>query len=247
MLRVNQLTGFGAGGAGVFDFVGASITSKAGAASGDSSMALNSGLTGGIASSVQDGDLVIAMFATAGGTDRTLAITDGSTGYTLVGTELFSVDDFATNLRVAYKFISGDTATTFGPTLSTNEPGVTAVCAFRAVNLATPLDVTVTTATGANLANPDPPAITPVTSGALILAIGASSHVAGTVGFNTPSDLTRFVSLGRTGGTDVSLGFGQKTDWASGAFNPVQWTLAATNPEPTLSAWAAMTIAIRPA
>lgn len=228
-------------------FVGGNIASKLGATSGNSTLALNSGLTGGIASAVSNGDLVIAAFATSSAADRTLAITDGTNNYTLIASELYANDDLDTNLRVAYKFVSGDTATTFGPTGNADEGGATAVYVFRGVNATTPLDATATTATGTNALQPDPPAITPVTSGAFVVSVGASAHISGTAVYNTPSDLIAFRSVGHSDNyADGTMGIGHKDDWVSGSFNPAAWTHP-NNTNTSLASWAALTLALRPA
>jgi len=227
------------------EFVGSATTTKAGAASGNSTMSLTAGLSGGIASSVSDGDFVIAVFATGGVADRTLSITDGTNPYTLIGSELYADDTNDSNLRVCYKFVSGDTSVTFGPTGASGEPGLTGVYVFRNVNQTTPLDVSAVTATGTNSLNPNPPSITPVTSGAFIVAIGASGTRNTGQAFVTPSDLTAFVDNNREDTYGVAFGIGHKNDWSSGEFDPAAWvhdSVASTS-----YAWTAITVALRPA
>jgi hypothetical protein len=222
-------------------FVGGNITSKAGATSGNSTIALNSGLTGGISSSVSNGDLVLAVFATGSTADRTLSITDGTNNYTLVGTELYSNDSTDTNLRVAYKFVSGDTSVTFGPTGSTNDAGAMAVYVFRGVHPTTPLDVAAVTDTNINTGAANPPSITPVTAGSFIVAIGASGSFS-TYTF-TSSELVSFRTVNGSGVNDITLGIGHKNDWTSGAFDPVAFGLS--DADSTGNSWAAITLALR--
>jgi hypothetical protein len=247
MLRVNQLIGFGAGGGpqGI-QFVGGATAAKVGATSGNSTIALDGGLTGGISPSVADGDFVLAVYGMASNTSRTLAITDGTTGYTLVGSQLFANSDTVdTNFRVGRKFVSGDTATTFGPTGNANDPGAMGVYVFRGVDPTTPLDVSVVTATGINSAFPNFAAITPSMKGAFIIAVAASGHIGGFDVYNTPSDLIGFQSVGgddSIGG--ITIGMGHKADWVSGSFDPATWVHPDTN---DISSWAAITIALRPA
>lgn len=157
-------------------FVGLATATKAGATSGNTTLSLSSGLTGGTRSAVQAGDLVIAAYSSSSTVDRTLAITDGTTAYTLIGSELYANDTYDINLRVAYKFMGStpDTATTFGPTGATSDAGATAVYVFSGVNATTPLDVAATTATALNSGLPNPPSITPVTAGAYIMCVGAT-------------------------------------------------------------------------
>jgi hypothetical protein len=225
-------------------FVGGKAAGKNGATSGNTTLSLTSDLTGGIASSVSNNDLVVAAFATGSNADRTLSITDGANPYTLIGTELYANDNGDTNLRVAYKFVSGDTATTFGPTGATADDGTTAVYVFRGVNMTTPLDVAAVTATGINASNANPPSITPTTPGAFILCIGAACPDAGATSFSS-SDLVLFRSVNNMNGSFFSLmGLGIKDDWVSGAFDAAAFTPSNTT---TADSWAAMSIALRPA
>jgi hypothetical protein len=188
--------------------------------------------------------LVIAVFATGAKTDRTLSITDGSTDYTLIGSEQHINDNFHTNLRVAYKFVSGDTATTFGPTGNTADAGTMAVYVFRGVDQTTPLDVAVQQSTSQNSALANPPSIAPTTTGAFIVCIGAAGHSGGVDTF-TSSDLTGFLTIGSNGSNDSTLGIGHKDDWTSGAFDAAAFGF--TQADATSFSWAATSIALRPA
>jgi hypothetical protein len=145
----------------------------------------------------------------------------------------------ATNLRVAYKFITSDTTVTFGPTGSTADAGAMAVYVFRGVNVSTPLDVTPTTATGSGSAAANPPSITPVTGGSYIVCVGSHGSASGAV--FTSSDLTDFITVTSSDTNDGTIGIGHYTDWASGAFDAAAFGTAAGS----LSAWSAMSIALR--
>lgn len=232
--------GYNGGTTTPIEFVGSAITTKAGATTGNSTMPLNSGLTGGISASAQSGDLVIAVFATATNTDRTLAITDGTNNYTLIDSELFSTPLLAaaTSLRVAYKFITTDTTTTFGPTGATDDPGAMAVYVFRNVDSTTPLDVAAIGTTGTNSSSPDPTAITPTSDNTFIIAIGSTGR---SDTFTAP-DLTQFITTISTSTRTVTMGVGHKANWASGTFNPGAFGSSTGFPR----SWAAMTIALRP-
>lgn len=223
-------------------FVGRNISAKAGASSGNSTISLTSGLTGGINSSVADGDLVIAAFAVGATAFNTIAITDGSSNYTEIADQNRFGTTYDSHCRVAYKFVSGDTATTFGPTGNANDAGVTAVMVFRGVNQTTPMDVADTEATGTDTAA-DPPSISPATSGAWILCVGSAAHnLGGAVTFSS-SDLIGMLTLGSNDTNDATLGMAYKNDWTSGAFNPAAWTHTAG----ASGSWTACSIALRPA
>lgn len=252
MLLVNNLIGFGAGGKGAIQFVGGKIATKAIAASGNTTMSLNSGLTGGIDSAVAAGDMVIAVFALSGyGSARTLDITDGTNNYTLIGSQLYMSTTYADNSiqRVAYKFMGStpDTSTTFGPTGGYSvgsDSALTAVYVFRGVDTATPLDVTVQQATANNTVKANPPSITPVTGGAFIVCVGSGTHRDGVDTYSS-SELTGFISAGVDASRDAIIGIGHKNDWSSGAFDPAQFTFSGTDHSSFSSL--ATTIALRPA
>jgi hypothetical protein len=227
-------------------FVGGATAGKVGATSGNSTIALNSGLTGGIASAVAEGDLVIAVFGTGSTADRTLAITDGSSAYTLINAELYANDSKDTNLRVAYKFMGAtpDTATTFGPTGSASDAGAMVVYVFRGVDPTTPLDVAAVPGTGTDTSRVVPPDIEPVTAGAFVVVAGAAGHDGATDTF-TSSDLVDFHTVGGNDTNDVTVGIGHQDDWSSGATNYATW--GHTQADSVGYSWAAVTLALRPA
>jgi hypothetical protein len=231
-------------------FVGGATAGKAGATSGDSTIALDSGLTGGIGTAVAAGDFVIAVFGTGSNTDRgTLAITDGTIDYELIGAELFSSDSWDANLRVAYKFMgeTPDASTTFGPTLDAADAGAMAVRVYRGVDPTTPLDVAAVQATGTDTAQADPPAITPVTDGAVIVCVGAGGHSRGSAGSYSSSDLTAFQVQSANDSNDAVIGVGHKTDWTSGEFDAAAFTFSGGAGDGTSYSWCATTLALRPA
>jgi hypothetical protein len=227
------------------EYVGGKVSSKAGATSGNSTLAINSGLTGGIASGASSGDFVIAIFGTGAIADRTLSITDGTNAYNIIGSELWVDDSSDTNLLVCYKFITSDTDVTFGPTGDAAESGALGIMVFRNVNTSNPFDVTTTTATGANSMTPNPPAITPSTAGAFIVGIGATGQRRVDVTVLTSSNMIDVLSvLANNDSYYCLMAFGHKDDWTSGAFDPVMENPAGGN---SFASWAAMTIALRPA
>lgn len=229
-------------------FVGGATAAKVGATSGTSTIPLNTGLTGGIASGVSQGDMVIAVFGTGSSADRTLSITDGTTDYTLIGSELYQNGSSRdTNLRVAYKFMGAtpDASTTFGPTGNSDDAGAMAVYVFRGVDPTTPLDVAVTTASNI-LSSADPPAITPLTAGAFIVCVGAAAHSEGSSTDFTASGLVDFVTRGANDVNDVCIGIGHKDDWTSGAFDCAAFSTGIFIFSDGPNSWAAMSIALRP-
>lgn len=190
----------------------------------------------------QAGDLVILYFgATSDGVDRDWDIS----GYTEVA-QLYSNDDFDSNLVVAYKVLtSRETAIDIpNGTFDSTMAGASAVQVWRGVDPTSPMDVTPTTATGINSPLCNPPSITPNTSGAVIVSGGVAAHGEQVETFAS-SDLTDFITSGAddTGG-DMTIGLGYHR-WTSGAFDPSAFTFSAS---PSSSAsWAAVTLALRPA
>jgi hypothetical protein len=199
-------------------------------------------LLGGLASAPAAGDLVIVYFGTGSTVDRNLVVS----GYTEV-VELYSSDTHNTNLAVAYKFMGGTPDSSFvltGGTLSADDGGAVAVQVWRGVDSTTPLDVTRTTATGSNSVLCNPPAITPTTSGAIIVSGGAGASNAAAIGLFSSSDLTDFISETGRDTKDVTIGLGYKV-WTSGSFDPAAFTFSTS--DSTNNSWAAVTLALRPA
>jgi hypothetical protein len=224
-------------------YVGGATASKAGSTSGTSTINLTA-LTGGIASAAAAGDLVIALFVTGSNTDRTLSITDGSTDYTLIASELYSNGSTSdTNLRAAYKFmgVTPDTSVTFGATGNNQDAGAMIVHVWRGVDPTTPLDVAAVTATGTGTARPNPAAITPTTTGAVVIvACGGGSGTSTTF---TMSGLSNFLTIAQADSFDATAGMGSFA-WTSGSYDPAASTTGNTNAG---NSWAAITLALRPA
>lgn len=220
-------------------FVGARTATFVGTSS--NVIILLTSLTGGLATQPAAGDFVLIYFATGSTVDRNLIVS----GYTEVE-ELYSNSFFDTNLVVAYKFMTGtpDTSITLtGGTGSASDAGTVYVSVWRNVNTTTPLDVTPTTSLLFQSVLANPAEITPITTGAIIVACGAGAHSEG-VNTYSSSDLTDFRSDGSNDDNDSTIGGGYHT-WTSGSFNPAQFTFSDTNNSQYTSA--AVTIALRPA
>lgn len=232
------------GGAAGLVYVGGN---SGGVGVGDTAISLTA-LTGGIASAAAAGDVVIACYNWASTADKTLSITDGTNPYTLLGSELYSNDSRDANLRAGIKALTAaDASVTFGGR-GTGDAAAAALHVWRGVH-ATPLDVSVVTATGIDTGRPDAAAITPVTSGAVIVVIGGGTAAAAS-GINfTASELANFVTTNSSNDREAVIGIGSYL-WGSGAFNPAQWGGVSTNAADaatTSDSWAAITLALRPA
>lgn len=197
-------------------------------------------LTGGLAASASPGDIVVVYFGVGSSGDEVLNIS----GYTEIS-QLFASDTESANLSVAYKFMGVTPDTTFallGGTGSSSNAGAVVVQVWRGVDTVLPLDVTSTTATGISSVLCNPPAITPVTYGAVVVSGGAGAHVSGTQTFSS-SDLSGFLSVGSNDSFDVTIGAGYAR-WVSGSFNPAAFTFSGTSA--ATNSWAAVTLALQP-
>ena len=209
------------------------------------------GLGGGLATAPADGDFVIVSFMTSSTVDR--ALTTSSTGWTEL-TELYSDNTNAStndvNLTVFYKRMGTTPDTSIvlradaGGTGDGTLDGAGVVCqVWRGIDATTPLDVAVTTATGIASRNPNPPSITPSTTNALVIAIGACSYITNNDTFTVPTNFTEFLQAQASSTNDGNVGIASFKDWVSGAVDPAVFTNGTTS---TNGAWAAYTIALRP-
>lgn len=116
---------------------------------------------------------------------------------------------------------------------------------WRGVNLTTPMDVTATTSSSTSSAIANPPAITPVTRGAIVIAAGGAGHTAGAVNF-TATELSNFRSTNAdvTSGRDATVGIGWAS-WRSTSYDPSAFTFGASNSILYMSC--GVTLALRPA
>jgi hypothetical protein len=206
-------------------------------------------LTGGTGSQPEENDIVIvatgfvttAFFFTPGVKSPTDFTTLPAPGY------LRAIDSRDCLLSVDWKIMTStpDTSVTVGAGNSTSLGNVTCVHVWRNVDTTNPMDVTITTATGANSAIPNPPAITPVTPGAVMLVVGAGSSNVLEDSFDISSGFANNEVKGGQMGSNYGyfLAIGSK-DWVSGTEDPAAFTNVTT--AATLS-WCAATIALRPA
>lgn len=214
-------------------FVGAATASSSSGAAFNVSL---TALTGGVAAAPVQNDIVIVVTAVA---DNTACTATGYTQTALVSTTLSTV-------YVGRKFMGATPDTTVAVQGSgSNAQGACAVAyVWRGVNTTTPMDATPTTSSATNTAIPDPPAITPVTAGAVVLAMGGAGHQRGAVNFTSPT-LANFRSTSaNTAGDDATVGIGWAS-WYSGAYDPSPFTFGGTDSTAYMSC--GVTLALRPA
>lgn len=203
---------------------------------------------GGTSVTLKKGDLLLAATNNATNSNRSEAQLRPS-GYTAAHTDLYANDSNDTNFLSSYKWV-GDTVDTeivIPASADTTAGFGYLLFAFRGVDRLNPFDVAVASTTGINTGRPTPPAVTPVTAGAWIVALAGAAVSVGAV-FTNPGDLNTssgyFQSVTTTSTVvDVNIGGGMKTNWTSGQFTPTTWTGSTTTAS---GSWAAATIVLRP-
>lgn len=235
-------------------YVGGSTNSATGLTTQTISASLTA-LTGGIAGSAAAGDIVIVVASAASNNGSTPTVPSISTaGYTNLTSALFAdgTSGNDSNMKVAYKVMGGTPDTSVSATASPNNASWTftiMVHVWRGQDTVTPIDVTTTTATNNADGAPNPPSITPVTAGAVVLAIGACSFTNTTGPQNVtgaPSGYSNLVQqTGGAGGTTVRIcaGIASKSWSGSGAEDPGPFSMTANSNGWT---WCAATVALRP-
>jgi hypothetical protein len=202
---------------------------------------------------MQPGDVVFVFSAISATTNYDLTAADG---YTEV-VDIFSNDTRGSNLGIFYKVMGspvGETVVVSGPTGANRaqEPFSCFVMILRGVDTDSVLDVSAVTATGVNSASADPPAITPVTTGALLLCVGHAGIDVATSGAlypqteNAPSGfvLRYFSAVAAGARANAVLAVGSAL-WQEGTVNPGAFSIETNSA--SFSSWCAATIAVKPA
>lgn len=225
-------------------YVGGKTGGFVGSAATSTTVALNSGLTGGSASGVSAGDLVVVTvgYGTNGGTPSAAIATPS--GYTALTVQRENSGTYDTTHQVCYKVMGGtpDASVDIPPTGNIQWAGSYAIQVFSGVDQTTPLDVTSVYATGTGTARANPGAITPSTAGAWIVAMGNGADPTGAT--YTSSDLAGFLSSVGNDNIDSMIGAGYYDSWSSGSFDAAQFGGGTTN---ATDSWCATTLVLRPA
>jgi hypothetical protein len=176
----------------------------------------------------------------------------GGTPGTLTGyTEIVEIYQGATvynlNMAAFYKRmeVTPDTSVTLGPTFGAANSGGCIIQVWRNISADSPLDVAAVTAGTSNAGNrPNPPAITPVTSGAVIFACGAMGFSpSGNALTQAGSELSDFRSVLNLDNTPSLALAGGHIGWPGGTFDPAGFTGGSTSLSRTEHAF---TLALRP-
>lgn len=205
-------------------------------------------LTGGIDTAARTNDLVIIASGWVSTADGNPGPT--TTGYTEIA-DLYSNDTRDANLSVAYKFMGAtpDTSCTVAGSGSTTNGAVAVAHVWRNVDQTTPMDVTAVPSSGAASPNingsiPDAPAITPVSAGAVVVAIGGGTSASVLTGTAAPTGYSNFKVAQVDPGSAFNIFVASKAWSGSGAEDPAAFAGTGTS---TSDSWAALTLALRPA
>ena len=192
---------------------------------GDRTISLT-GLTGGLSSAPQEGDIVVIAYGIGTATvDVDVAVT--TSGYTEVA-DLYPGGSWSANLGVFYKVMGStpDTSVVLTSTGASTRQASAVIHVWRYIYSANPIDVYTTTTSTAVSGIIDPPDITPTAPGAIILGIGATSASTSNTIIQGRS-LSNFVyaqledtGLGSDTECDTGIGY---TRWVSGTYAPPQW------------------------
>jgi hypothetical protein len=247
--RLMQMAAAGGGPKGLFyrgGFIGATTNSN-----GNHTFSLTA-LSGGLGSEPVSGDIVVVFIGVTQATvDFTLSMV--TSGYTVVA-EMFQSDTWGSNLLVAYKIMGAipDTSVVYntsggGIVDNPDTATVMGVQVWQGVDTDNPMDVTATQRKSANTRLINPPDITPVTAGAVIIQGGSGSTVQGSgVGDVYSSvDLSNFLTLSGAKFFNSCVGFGSYGDWESGVFNSATFTNS--GPDGTALSYCSVSLALRPA
>lgn len=228
-------------GYGNISYVGGRLQSGNGSTS-NITVSLTS-LTGGTDSSPQAGDIVIIAAQMFNGSDISYRLTN----YTQI-TDLYKSGTLAyTNFQVGYKIMGGtpdSTATITGGSGTISYPYAVAVHVWRNVDTTTPIDVTPTTYTASATMRINPPALTPVTSGAKIIIAGGGGQYSPSNAYYSASYLSNFISQGfAQSNYSSSIGIGG-ISWTSGSYDPAAWDFSQS--DTSYMTYGVVTFALRP-
>lgn len=224
-------------------YVGCKVSALTKAASGDTTIDLTTGLTGGSRSAVANGDLILVMVHLANTDGVGTTVKDGSAvDYSTMQANVSIIGTGSSLTMCRYKFCSGDSSVVVGPTGSSGNVGQAFVFVFDGVDQTTPSDVTPTTFSS-SAGDVNPASITPSTAGAYIVIGGGGSHLQASGETLTSSDLTDFRYLNDSTIVEDGIGGAGHKAWTSGAFDAATWTFSTGS----TNASTAITVAIRPA
>jgi hypothetical protein len=172
-----------------------------------------------------------------------------ASGYTAAHAQLYSNDSVDAQILVQHKFMGStpDTSVAMPDGNASAHSRAGTVFAFRGVDLTTPIEA-ITTASGGNTRFPNPPSVTPLTTGGAVLVTGTGGHQNETA-LSMPAGLSTTTNHFQTPNTtaytiDCSTFTGVKLDWEIGA---VDIGAAGGTGDDVQYSWVAVSLAIKPA
>lgn len=170
-------------------------------------------------------------------------------GYTAAHAARYDTDSNASNFQVSYKVMGAtpDTSVAIPASNATTSGVAYSIYVFRGINTTSPHDVTVVTTGGGNTGIANAAAITPVSSGAWIVAFAGAAVAAGAV-FTNPAGMSTTTNHFRTATittttNDANIGTALYTAWASGVYDPAAFGGSTST---NTGSWSAVTIALKP-
>ena len=216
-----------------------------GASKAEGSTTLSATLTGGISSTIEVGDLLIAIVGNAHTTTITPTISGTYTWNTIGSTGRVNG---TSDLNYGYFYAVANASPPASFTTSSSAGGTygygSILVVFRNQN-GTQFDATTTFATNTSGGGANPPSITSVTDGATILALGMNAND-GSASRQITAVSSGYTSLMLANSAKATMGWsggaGMITNQVAGAYDPGAFTASAN----AASTWSAATIAIRP-
>jgi len=178
-------------------------------------------LTGGVASSPSQDDLIVVVYSTGSIADRFINVV--TSGYFPVGTKWYQNDSYDTNLIIFVKPAGvSETSVTISGSGNLADSAAVAIQVWRNIDTSIMVEID-TFDTFANTSLINPPSITPVTPGAIVLAGGGSAHITALTYSSGLSNFIQTNGLNDTYDTTVAMG---SASWSSGALDIAQFSLS---------------------
>jgi hypothetical protein len=212
------------------------LGSNSGRASGASISVSLSGL------SLQENDFVLVINTCMGNSDRDMTM--NTAGYTSILDIYVNGTTSDSNMGISWKVMGStpDSTVSCKGSSSANFGGGAIAYAFRGVDTSNPIDVTTTSATASGSSIPNPPSITPFTSGAFIVIAGSYAATTPDTTVTVPTGYSNQVLVREDPSWGILTAVASKA-WTSGAEDPAAWTDWTTEAS---GSWTAATVALRP-
>ena len=197
-----------------------------------------------VSGGIQDGDLLLVLFACCESEDNTSNVPSGMDGEWIAEYQVGQSPPSVPGMQLWYEWCSGGESGTRSTALSFTSGWMMIAWVLRGVDPTTPLDVSITQVQSTSTGLPNPPPITPTSDDCMIAALGLKDE---TGADNLTSDPTNYTGLGyennnqSTGGT-LMAAYRLLSGGSGSPEDPSAWVTTGGNDE-----WCACTVAFRPA